>query len=168
MKDAEYWVDKLGMQPHPEGGYFCEVYRSHERVAESALPQRYGGSRSFSTSIYFLLKAGQFSRLHRLQSDELWHFYTGSPLKIHLFQPDGRYTCEKLGSNPEEGESFQVLAPLGTWFGGDSLESESYSLVGCTVAPGFDFEDFELAEREVIQELYPEHRELIQRLTLRR
>ncbi|GAB3177905.1 cupin domain-containing protein [Telluribacter humicola] len=166
MKPASYWVNKYNMQAHPEGGYFAETYRSAEQIPQSALPDRFGGSRVFSTGIYFLLEGHHFSALHQIQSDELWHFYTGDPLEVYVIHPeDGLLEVIRLGPDPERGEVFQAAVPAGTWFGSRPIPGSTYSLVGCTVAPGFDFADFELADRELLLAQYPQHREVIEALT---
>ncbi len=165
MKDASYWIAALDMQGHPEGGFFKEVYRSDERLPASALPARFGGDRAFSTSIYFLLRSNEFSSLHRIQSDEIWHFYDGASLTVHVIDTAGSLQELRLGRNVERGERFQVVVKAGNWFGATVESSESFALVGCTVAPGFDFADFELAKREDLLAQFPEHRAVIERLT---
>jgi uncharacterized protein len=165
MKTASYWIQQLNLQSHPEGGYFAETYRSAESISASHLPARYGGERVFSTGIYFLLESGQFSALHRIQSDEMWHFYAGSRLTVYVIHPNGTSQEIYLGSNPEAGEVFQAVVPAGSWFGASVSVPGSYALVGCTVAPGFDFADFELADRMALRQQYPEHQSLIDRLT---
>ena len=165
MFDADYWIRKLGLVRHPEGGYFRETYRSREGMAAAALPARYGGARSFATSIYFLLTGDDFSALHRIRSDELWHFHTGSPLTVQMISPDGGYGELRLGSDPARGEAFQGMVPAGTWFGASVADPGGYALVSCTVAPGFDFADFEMGGREELVRAYPHLREKIVRLT---
>lgn len=166
MKAAAYWVDKFHMQPHPEGGYFAETYRAAEQVPHAALPERFGGSRSFSTAIYFMLEANQFSALHRIQADELWHFYAGDPLEVFVIDPaTGALEIIRLGPDPDAGEVFQAVVPAGTWFGSRPVAGAAYSLVGCTVSPGFDFADFELAERAALLADFPQHEERITQLT---
>lgn len=157
-------ISQLGLVRHPEGGWFREIYRADEDICAAALPQRYGGDRSICTSIYFLLEQGDFSALHRIKSDELWHFYYGSPLTIHVILPDGSYQALHLGPDLEAGEQFQGMVPGGSWFGAE-LKGEGFGLVGCTVAPGFDFADFELADRDALMELYPEYAGLLSRMT---
>ena len=164
-KSADFWVDKLGLKSHPEGGYYREVYRSPETIPSSGLPDRFAGPRVCSTSIYFLLRDNQFSALHRIKSDEIWHFYAGSPLTIHTIDSVGDHTEHRLGPNPDAGESFQVVIPAGSWYGADLSTSDSYALVGGTVAPGFDFADFEMADRSDLLEIYPQHAQIITRLT---
>lgn len=165
MKDADYWIEKLGLVKHPEGGHYREVYRSKEMIHENALPTRYNGKRSFSTSIYFLLRGNEVSHLHRLKSDELWHFYAGSSLTIHVIDPGGKHIEIILGSDFEKGEFFQATIEEGCWFGATVNDPSSYSLLGCTVAPGFEFGDFEIGQREELIRLYPEHKLIIERLS---
>ena len=164
MKDADYWIKTLGLIKHTEGGYYREVYRSREIIPHNALPTRYNGERSFSTSIYFLLRGNETSRLHRLKSDELWHFYAGSPLTIHVIDLYGKHSTTKLGSDFEKGEIFQSTIEKGCWFGAIVNDPSSYSLLGCTVAPGFEFDDFELGHRDGLIRLYPEHKQIIEML----
>lgn len=165
LRDADYWVERLELAEHPEGGYFRRTYRSKEEISRDCLPSRFSGPRPLSTSIYFLLKGSQFSALHRIKSDELWHFYTGSSLTIHVIDPAGSLTRLKLGNDLEKGEAFQGLVVADCWFGATVDDPASYSLVGCTVAPGFDFEDFELGSRKALIDQHPQHRPVIERLT---
>jgi uncharacterized protein len=165
MKSASYWVEKYDMQPHPEGGYFVETYRSAEVIPSAALPTRFSGARCFATGIYFLLENHHFSALHRIQSDELWHFYAGGPLHVYVIHADNRLEIIQLGNNPDAGEVFQAMVPAGAWFGSKPAPDSAYSLVGCTVAPGFDFADFEMATRETMLRNYPQHEAVIQLLT---
>jgi predicted cupin superfamily sugar epimerase len=134
-------------------------------IAAGHLPGRFGGARACSTAIYFLLRGDQVSRLHRIKSDEIWHFYAGGALTLTLIHPDGRLETLPLGADPERGESFQVLVPAGCWYGAAVDDPESYALVGGTVAPGFDFADFELADRQSLLAAFPQHRDAILRLT---
>lgn len=136
MLSAEYWIRHLELQRHPEGGFFRETYRASLAIPQSALPDTFGGSRSASTAIYFLLAGDDFSALHRLAADEVWHFYLGSALLVHSIDPEGKYSVVKLGENPEAGEQFQCVAPAGHWFGCCLKRPDTYALVGCTVAPG--------------------------------
>lgn len=163
---ASYWVAKYNMQAHPEGGYFVETYRSSEQIRQAALPGRFGGPRAFGTAIYFLLEGHQCSALHRIQADELWHFYAGDALEVFVIYPEeGTLEVIRLGRDSEAGEVFQAVVPAGAWFGSRPAAGALYSLVGCTVAPGFDFEDFELAERDALLTQFPQHREVIEMLT---
>lgn len=165
MKDADYWIEKLELADHPEGGYFRRLHQSKEEISRDCLPPRFPGPRALSTSIIYLLKGSQFSALHRIKSDEIWHFYTGSSLTLYVIDPAGRLARMKLGNNPEKGEAFQRLVEAGCWFGATVDDPVSYSLMGCTVAPGFDFEDFELGSRKTLTDRYPRHRSVIERLT---
>ena len=168
MKDTDpvqELVKALALQPHPEGGWYRETYRAAETVASSALPERYDGPRSHATAIYFLLDAAGFSALHRLKSDEQWHFYSGSTLTIHVIHPDGRYAPVRLGPDLDRGETFQAVVPHGCWFGASVDAPDGHALVGCSVAPGFDFADFEMASRRDLCRTFPDHARLITRLT---
>lgn len=165
MKNAEYYIKTLGLEKHPEGGWFKEVYRSAEEIRGEHLPERFSGSRHHSTSIYFLLTSDTFSALHRIKSDELWHFYEGSPVTIYMIDSAGNYSEIALGRNIENGEVLQFVIPHGVWFGAKVNISDSFSLVGCTVAPGFHFDDFELAERDELLKLFPKYKGIIERFT---
>lgn len=161
---ARFWIEKLQLQPHPEGGYYRETYRAEQRVLSCCLHE-HEGPRPIATAIYFLLPGDQFSALHRLRSDEMWHFYTGSPLTIYMIDPQGALSQVRLGANPENGERFQAVIKAVCWFGATVDDPEGYALVGCTVSPGFEYEDFELGNRQSLLERYPQHREIIERLT---
>ena len=145
--------------PHPEGGYYKETYRSSEFIPLNSLPERFTGERNFSTAIYFLLVENSFSAFHRIQSDECWHFYTGDSVDIHVLHPNGNYQLIKLGNNIEIGEQYQAVVPAGAWFA--SKTNGNYSLVGCTVSPGFDFADFELANTLELASQFPAQVSLI-------
>jgi hypothetical protein len=164
-KKAAYWIEKLNLLPHPEGGYFAETYRSEEGVKHEHLPVRYSGDRSFATAIYFLVHGGSFSALHRIKSDEIWHFYAGSRLTIYVIDPGGQLEEIHVGSDFEKGEVFQAAVKAGSWFGSRVYDSSSFALVGCTVSPGFDFDDFELADRATLVRQFPQHRDVISLLT---
>lgn len=164
-KNADYWIEILQLKEHPEGGFFRETYRSDEMIKPEHLPHRYQVAHSFSTAIYYLLKGDQVSAFHRLKSDELWHFYAGSSVTIHIICETGQYTRIRLGNNFDEGEIFQTAVPTGCWFGATVDDKSSFTLVGCTIAPGFDFSDFELADRENMLKKFPQHRAIIEELT---
>jgi predicted cupin superfamily sugar epimerase len=161
----QFYIESLAMQPHPEGGYFAESYRSGETMIASALPDRFAGDRVFSTAIYFLLESHHISALHRIQADEVWHFYAGGPLDIFVIDPAGELSIIHLGSDLANGQVFQAVVPAGYWFGSKPAPGTTFSLVGCTVAPGFDFADFEMAERATLLAQYPQHRAVIEQLT---
>jgi uncharacterized protein len=161
--DARYWIEKLGLKRHPEGGWFSENYRSDETIVSENLPSRYNESRSFCTSIYFLLESDNFSAFHKLKSDELWHFYDGSPLNVYRINNHGELFSDIL-SNTEKGLPFLCI-PRETWFAAEVSEKNSFTLIGCTVFPGFDYKDFELAERKSFISKFPQHSAIIKKLT---
>lgn len=152
--DARAWIERLGLLPHPEGGYYRESYRA---ALELQTPR---GPRSASTAIYFLVTAGSFSALHRIASDEAWHFYAGDALEIITLHPDSRREDVLLRADEP-----QHIVPAGAWFGARLAPGGSFALVGCTVAPGFDFADFELGARDALLALFPQHGELVRALT---
>ncbi|MEI4771322.1 cupin domain-containing protein [Psychrobacillus sp. FJAT-51614] len=152
--NAEYYIKQLGLEPHPEGGYFKSTFSSEETV----------NFRKLYTSIYFLLGAGDVSHFHRLKSDELWYFHGGSSLLVHVIDEDGNYLEHKIGLNIENGETPQVLVPKNSIFGSSVVDNGSFSLVGCMVAPGFEFEDFELFTQTDLLDKYPQHEQIIRKL----
>jgi uncharacterized protein len=159
---ARYYIEHLALQPHPEGGHYKETYRSAGTIPAVCLPGM--GDRSFSTAIYFLLQEGDFSAFHRIKSDECWHFYEGGTLLVHVINQNGEYNCTKLGRNIHEGEVLQYVVPAGAWFASEPASDTFFSLVGCTVAPGFDFADFEMGKRENLSRQFPRYELLISRL----
>jgi uncharacterized protein len=163
-ESATYWIDTLKLAPHPEGGFFKETYRSAESFQGSALPNRFGGDRNFSTAIYFLLRSVDKSHFHKIKSDELWHFYAGSSLTIFILNENGLSTY-RLGLPASDNYSFQVVVPANSWFGAMVDEPDSFVLAGCTVSPGFDFRDFEMAQRTALSAQYPEYESIIKMLT---
>lgn len=163
MTTAEDWIVHLQLLPHPEGGYFRETYRSSETIVPTAI--RYNGQRVASTAIYFLLRSNQISRLHRLRSDEVWHFYAGSSLTLHLLFESGKYERIRLGDAVANGEQLQAVVAAGCWFGATVNQPDSFTLVGCTVAPGFDFQDFEIGIQKELLKKFPQHRAVIEQLT---
>jgi uncharacterized protein len=162
--DVKKYIQHLQLLPHPEGGYYKETYRSSENIPAEGLPARFEAGRSFSTAIYYLLEKGDYSGFHRIKSDECWHFYGGSTLLIHVIEEDGKYYTIRLGSKVETGEVFQCVVPAGAWFASEPAPETDFSLVGCTVAPGFDFADFEMAKKDQLLSLYSEHKNIIERL----
>ena len=150
----EELIKLYAMKPHPEGGFYRETYRS--RAAANG--------RNVCTAIYFLLPAGAKSRLHRLGSDELWHFYLGGPITIAQIFPDGREERVTLGPDPRAGQVQQHAVPAGCWFGAYPAPGTKYALVGCTVAPGFDFDDFEIGGSAALLKDFPASAELIKKL----
>jgi len=149
-------IEQYGLQPHPEGGFFTQTYRSAGLIPKAALPAEFAGERHFSTAIVFLLKENDFSALHRLRQDEVWHFYLGGALRLVMISPDGKFSETILGRNGSAADVVQTVVPAGFWFGAKPVEGAAFSFVGCTVAPGFDFADLELAERSDLLEKFPD------------
>jgi uncharacterized protein len=164
-ENAQYWIDRLSLSPHPEGGYYRVTYQSELTIVQDALPSGFHGDRFASTAIYFLLAQKDFSAFHRIAADELWHFYAGSGLIVYVIDPDGNYSELQIGNDFEAGEVFQAVVKAGCWFASRLKDPAGFALVGCTVAPGFDFADFEMAKRAELTAAYPEHRKLIEELT---
>jgi uncharacterized protein len=162
---AAYWIDKLQLIQHIEGGAYKEVYRSSLFIDRKSLPAAFNGNRNMATSIYFLLEKGQFSAFHRIASDECWHFHYGDLLLIHEITTDGVLITHRLGSDIDNGAGFQTMIRAGSWFASIPAEESEYTLVGCTVAPGFDFADFELADQADLINQYPQYSDLIRSLT---
>jgi hypothetical protein len=165
MQSIDSLIDKLDLRPHPEGGYFRETYRSAGEIPEAALGSAYIGKRNHATCIYFLLTSADFSAFHRITQDEIWHFYEGSPLRLHLLSETGEHSIHRIGRDLEKDEVPQFVVPGGHWFAAEVIQPHSYSLVGCTVAPGFSFADFELASENALKARFPDKAELIQKLT---
>jgi uncharacterized protein len=163
--DAETVIRQLGLKPHPEGGFYRETYRCEEDLAAAGLPGRYGSQRSVSTAIYYMLTPGSCSAMHRLQSDEVFHFYAGDSLTMLQLHADGRAETIILGQDFMAGQRPQVVVPRGVWQGLFLNEGGSFALLGATVAPGFDFADFELAARDDLIRQYPGSAAMIERLT---
>lgn len=153
--NAKYFIEKLNMEKHIEGGYFKQTFVSKDDANET---------RKLYSSIYFLLEEGDVSNFHRLTADEMWYFHGGSSLTIYMINHEGELIEKKLGLNIEKGEEPQVLVPKGYIFG-SAMNDEGFSLVGCMVSPQFQFEDFELFERQSLLNMYPKHKEIIEKLT---
>lgn len=160
-KLAKFWIKRLNLKEHPEGGYFVNTYTSDKTFDLL----EYDGARYACTAIYYLLTGNQFSSFHILRSDEIWHFYSGSSLTLHVLDPKGRLNEIVLGPNFDYGESFQVVVKSGCWFAGSINKENSYSLVGCTVSPGFDYRDWKIGNREALTKMYPQHKKTIEKYT---
>lgn len=158
---AQYWIEKLKLIPHPEGGFFKEVYRSNDKVF---IDKPYNSHRVYSTSIYFLLTKNSPSHFHKLSSDETWHFYDGASISLHLIYNNGYYEQVQLGLENDSNPQFTILRD--TWFAAETISN--YTLIGCTVAPGFEFEDFELSDKDTLSDKYPQHNEIITKFALSR
>lgn len=159
---AQYFIEKLNLAKHPEGGYYRSSFRASEDMAVRDV------QRPIYTSIYFLLRSQDISHLHRLKSDELWYYHAGSSLTVHMIFPDGTYEAKKLGLKVEAGEVPQIAVPKNTIFGSSVEDAATFSLVGCMVAPGFDFEDFELFTQEELLADYPQHEEVILKMAYKK
>lgn len=156
----------LNLKPLPvEGGYYVETYRSHENIPRNALPDRYDAPRSLATSIYYLLTANTFSAIHRLPTDEIYHFYLGDPVEMLLLSPDESGQVVTLGPDILQGMRPQVVVSKGVWQGSRLLPGGEFALLGTTMSPGFEFSDFESGQREVLVASYPQFRDLIMALT---
>lgn len=173
-KDAKYWIRELGLLQHPEGGFYKETYRSDITIDTPIDPTKkqheelaHSGAHSIASSIYYLLEGKQVSFFHKLNNaDEIWHFYKGSSLTIYSLNETKRKIDElKLGDDLENGEKFQILIRRGSWLGARVSDVYSYSLVGCTVFPAFMFEDFQLADRKSLVDMYPAYEDIIEMLT---
>jgi predicted cupin superfamily sugar epimerase len=156
---------QLGLQPHPEGGYYKEVYRSAGVIPQAAMGSVFNGDRNYATGIYFMLVGGNFSAFHRIKSDELWHFYDGDACTVYVIHLNGEIEAMRLGRDIANGEVYQAVVPAGAWFASECVNPNGFSLTGCTVSPGFDFADFEMAERDNLINHFPEHADVITKLT---
>ncbi|MCX7834159.1 MAG: cupin domain-containing protein [Ignavibacteria bacterium] len=166
IEKAEKIIKKYKLQKHIEGGYFTEFYRSHEKINQNCLPKRYKSVRVFSTSIYFLLKGNEFSTFHKLNSDEILHFYDGCPVNVYLIDKNGNLEIKKLGRNISRGENYQILVKAGNWLAIKPTKRKSFSLIGCTVAPGFEYDDLHLGKKEELLKIFPKQKKLIEKLTI--
>jgi predicted cupin superfamily sugar epimerase len=155
MTEVEKIVSQLQLSPHPEGGFFKEIYRSDLILNKSELSAEYRSDRNFSTSIYFLLTSSSFSAFHKIHQDEIWHFYKGDPIHLYLISPEGEHSLIEIGINLEAGQHPQFVVPGGYWFAAETIGTNGYSLVGCTVAPGFNFDDFTLPSRRELISKFP-------------
>jgi predicted cupin superfamily sugar epimerase len=161
---AEEIIASLKLQPHPkEGGYFRETYRSKDLL--SNLPERYRGQRAASTAIYYLLTPSSFSAMHRVASDEVFHFYAGSPVEMLQLHPGGHGEIVTLGNDLRAGQAPQIIVPAGVWQGSRLARGGEFALMGTTVAPGFEYADYESGQREWLMQRYPEFGEMIRELT---
>lgn len=156
-------MTKFKLKPHPEGGYFSESYRSAEYISNKELPDRFNGSRNFMTHIFYMLIENDFSKFHKLAADELWHFYEGSQVILHLIDHIGDYKKILLGN--DENSNYCIIVPRGVWFAAEIMNKQSFALVGCTISPGFEYSDIEFGNREILLEHYPEHIYIIKKFT---
>ena len=162
---VDFLIEKLNLKAHPEGGFFKETYRCNESVKKENLPSRFSGDRAHCTSIYFLLTSDNYSALHKISSDEMWHHYEGGTLEIFSIDENGKLTIHLLGKNIENNEEPQIVIKAGEWFGAKVKDKDTYTLAGCTVSPGFDFEDFTMADKNELLEKFPQHKDVIEKLS---
>lgn len=155
LPTAASLISHFALEPHPEGGFYRRTYHSAESIAPAALPPRFTKERYFSTGILYLLRAGEYSHLHKIQQDEMWHFYLGGPLRLAILSPQGVAHEIILGQHVLAGEYVQYVVPAGHWFGATPCVGTVFSFVGCTVAPGFDFADFTLGVRADLLQSFP-------------
>lgn len=158
-QDATYWIKQLELEAHPEGGYYKRMFESKELFETTDKRVRHHYS-----SIYFLLNRASPSHFHRLKSDEIWYYHTGSPLTVHLLHPDGHYEIIKLGLDLANGEVLQAVVPKNVIFGSSIEGNGDFAVVSCMVSPGFDFKDFELFTQAELLLDYPDHQEIIEKL----
>jgi predicted cupin superfamily sugar epimerase len=166
MTCAEDWIEYLHLEPHPEGGYYREIYRATTVIPGDLLTPPIQDTRCSATSVYFLLRSSQISRFHRLKSDELWYFHAGSSLRLHLLTSIGEHFMHIIGINLQVGEIPQLVIPAGSIFAAEVSSPESFSLIGCMVSPGFDFNDFEMPFRVDLLNKFPQHASLIKKFTI--
>jgi predicted cupin superfamily sugar epimerase len=163
---AEQIIKRFKMQPlRQEGGYYIETYRAAEQFKKEILPPGFSGDRNLSSVILYLLTAKTVSVMHRLKCDEMFHFYMGNPVTMLQLHPDGSNEIVTLGHDILNEQKVQVLVPKGVWQGAFIQPGGKFSLMGCSVAPGFDEADFEIGDREALLAKYPDMRDLIMRLT---
>ena len=166
MISVDFIIKKYNLEPLPgEGGYYIQTYRANETIPKSALPKRYENERAFGTAIYYLLTPDTFSALHRLPSDEIFHFYLGDPVIMLQLFPDGTSNTIRLGQNILKDHNLQVVVSQNTWQGTYLDNGGKFALLGTTMAPGFEFSDMELGDREYLTLRYPNRKALINRLT---
>ena len=165
MNNVDAIIKKLDLKPHPEGGYFKETYRSSGEISNDSLKSGYSGNRNYSTCIYFLLRSDDFSAFHKINQDEIWHFYAGSPICLHIISEAGDHTKHIIGKDVCNEQLPQLVVPGNHWFAASVINRDDYSLVGCTVSPGFDFADFTLPNRAELLARFPQHQQIITALT---
>ena len=158
-------MNKLNLQPHPEGGMFKEIYKSDIYVEKNILSPGFSDRRSLVTSIYYMLTKDEVSRFHKLKADEIWHFLDGSPLLLHILDNSGNLKTFTLGNDIHHYEQPVLIIPHDNWFAAEVKDKSTYSLVSCTVSPGFEYNDLEFAQRKKLLEQYPSYKELIKRFT---
>lgn len=164
MNNVDFWIERLRLEPHPEGGFYREYYRASARLPGTAPADAAG--RSLCTAIYYLLERGRSSAFHRIRSDEIWHFHSGGPLLFYSVAPDGSFSSATLGADPTAGHALNIVAPAGHWIAAEPSPESLFSLVSCTASPGFEFRDLDMADPEQLISTCPAREALIRKLTL--
>lgn len=154
-------IRQFQLAAHPEGGYYYETYVSPDIIGRAGMPDRYSSERRSAKAIYFLLPSDQVSKFHRIKCEEIWCHHFGEALTLFLIHRDGSVQEIVLGAHIERGELPQIIIPHNVWFGAKVNKKNAYAFLSCITAPGFEFQDFELAERNALLQEYPQHRELI-------
>ena len=160
--NAKDWIDRLGLQPHPEGGWYKETYRAGFQVTPVQGPTN-GEATNAVTSIYYMLEGEDFSAFHRIAYPEIWYYHDGEPVTVHEIDLQGNYQARTLGKG--EGQVLSLVVEPGVWFAAELPGKQGYGLVSCAVAPGFQFEIFEMGKREDLLSSYPRHEEILRRLS---
>lgn len=163
LKDANYWIKQLKLQPHPEGGHYTETYKSQIYSSNSEL-NNCVTNKHCSSLIYFLLKDNEYSAFHKLNSDEVWIYNSGGSVNIYIIDSSGKLTIEKFGSNIENGDNLQVFIPANSWFAAELINKTDYSLMSCLVSPGFEWNDFELGKSVMLELKFPKYKTLFEKL----
>lgn len=158
-------IKKLKLKPHPEGGYYRQVYKSDGYIPPETIYGHFQGKRAYSTAIYYLLQSDEFSAFHKIKQDEIWHYYSGSALDIHVLSQNGEHRIKTVGDELKDDGRYQQIVHAGNWFAAEVKSRDTYALVGCTVAPGFEFDDLEIADRHKLLQQYPQQKNIIKRFT---
>lgn len=163
--NAKELITFFDLAAHPEGGFYKEIYRSSGEILPENLGAEFIGKRNFCTSIYFLLTSHKFSAFHKINQDEIWHFYKGSAIKLHMISPKGIYSNVLIGNNFIKDEVPQFTVPAQYYFAAEVLKKDGFAFTGCTVSPGFDFRDFDLPTCKKLTSMFPEHKDIIEKMT---
>ncbi len=165
MHTAQYWINKLDMIPHPEGGWYHSSYTSDQTMFRHDIAGVSSSERKLWSSIYLLLESDDFTAFHRVRSEEVWYYHCGAPVKIYMISPDGDLIVEELGLDIDKGQRPQILIPKNYALGAERMD-QAFSMVGVMVSPGFDFDDIKIYDRDELLAMHPQHKALIERLTI--
>ena len=156
--NSQYWIERLGLVKHVEGGYYKQIYASQKQCPEHNI-------RNLATCIFYLLEGNDFSAFHRINADEIWHFFLGSSLTLYnINENEPKMKINKLGKDFEKSENLQVIIPQGDWFAAEVDDRSSFTLVGCTVIPGFEYKNFEIGKKQSLLQKFPLYRDLVEKL----